>query len=142
MTKNEWMRWSYQERKKTFLELLGGKCNQCGSTSKLEFDHIDRHSKKDTITNLLTYKIEVIYEEIKKCQLLCEKCHEDKTRNELGRAKHGSVSMYRYHKCRCLECRTIWNAKTNEYKKKAKLLRSSVIGNTSVSGTEDSRIIA
>ena len=48
----------------------GGKCAECGSSEKLEFDHIIPHSKggADTYRNL---------------QLLCEQCNRSKS-NEIG----------------------------------------------------------
>lgn len=56
----------------------------------------------------------VLEVELKKCQLLCSKCHKDKTSSEgsLGknwtnqpRQKHGTVWSYTKYKCRCVECK-------------------------------------
>lgn len=139
ITKNEWMRREYYKRKEELITLLGGQCVRCASTSKseLQFDHIEREGKTDKITSLITYKRERVLEELKKCQLLCKSCHNEKTRDELGRARHGTIYMYRRFRCRCEPCRVVWNRKSKEWKIKS--LRSGRIDNPSVSETEDSR---
>ena len=68
------------------LNRLGGKCLVCGTTSNLEFDHIDPNTKKFQITAGLSYKLEVLFEEVDKCQLLCKKHHIEKTK--LNREYH------------------------------------------------------
>ena len=72
-----------KERKKIHkqkcLERLGGKCVVCGTTENLEFDHIDKTTKKFKITNGLSYSLEKLYEEVDKCQLLCKKHHIEKS---------------------------------------------------------------
>ncbi len=42
-------------------------------------------------------------------------------------AKHGTPSMYRHHKCRCVLCRTVWNERTQQYKIAKKLKRKRQI---------------
>lgn len=134
MTKNEWMKHSYYERKQQLIVLLGGKCKECSSIIDLEFDHIDPKTKKAAITQLLTYKLETVYEEIEKCQLLCRVCHKLKNKIDNGEAKHGTLSMYRYHRCRCENCRIVWNLATKRWKlKRKKILRSGVMGSTQLS---------
>lgn len=71
----------YYNRKQTYLDYLGNKCVKCGSQENLEFDHIDPKSKKFTICARLTYKPEIVYAELDKCQLLCKECHIAKTTN-------------------------------------------------------------
>jgi len=51
----------------------------------LEFDHVDPTSKKYVITRILDYPLEILLQELRKCQLLCPPCHEEKT--ELDRQK-------------------------------------------------------
>lgn len=55
---------------------LGGCCVVCGSTSALEFDHIDPATKTATLHALVRQdswrKMEA---ELGKCQLLCKPCH-------------------------------------------------------------------
>tara|TARA_B100001564_G_C20571144_1_gene638392 strand:- start:28 stop:444 length:417 start_codon:yes stop_codon:yes gene_type:complete len=73
-----------KERKKKHrqecLNRLGGKCAVCGTTSNLEFDHIDPKTKKFKITAGLSYRLEVLFEEVDKCMLLCKKHHIEKTK--------------------------------------------------------------
>lgn len=68
-----------------FYEYLGGKCESCGTTENLEFDHIDPNSKKFSVTERLPETppgypyTELVWEEVDKCQLLCTSCHKKKT---------------------------------------------------------------
>lgn len=91
--------------------MLGGKCITCGTTKKLEFDHIDSKTKEFNIVHGLSKPWSALVEELAKCQLLCKKCHEIKTwsLDNRKRAKHGTPSMYTNNKCRCNKCRIGWN---------------------------------
>lgn len=71
-----------KERKQHLVERLGGKCVKCGTTHLLEFDHIDPLKKSFTIASKITAPIEVLYEEVDKCQLLCRYCHYEKTKRQ------------------------------------------------------------
>ena len=71
-----------KERKQHLLERLGGKCVGCGVTENLQFDHINPEEKSFTIAAKLTSSIEVLYEEVDKCQLLCPYCHLEKTKED------------------------------------------------------------
>jgi hypothetical protein len=68
-----------EKHKKYLIEMLGGKCAGCGTTTNLQFDHIDRNSKLFCITHQLASKLEKLIEEANKCQLLCDSCHRIKT---------------------------------------------------------------
>ena len=60
----------------------------CGSTEKLEFDHIDSDKKKLALAKQLTVAMTTIDEELKNCQLLCHSCHMQKTKQAHdGRSK-------------------------------------------------------
>ena len=78
-------RW-YHERRAQYVEMLGGKCAECGATEELQFDHKDRKTKKFAIGKLFTKAQEVVLEELKKCQLLCQPCHIEKSRPEISAA--------------------------------------------------------
>ena len=88
-------RWRAARREKV-LDYLGGKCQNCGGTEDLEVDHIDpstkdpslkRKGEHDTRGFRYTRTWSWIVEELKKCQLLCLKCHQEKT--------HGSIDIGR-----------------------------------------------
>ena len=73
----------YNKKKRAIcLEYLGGKCVKCGTTERLEFDHIKRDTKKYNIAPRVTYNFNYLKEELDKCQLLCAPCHLDKTASE------------------------------------------------------------
>mgnify|MGYP001617023980 CR=1 FL=1 len=96
-----------EERRKWSLKYLGGECVECFSVSDLEFDHIDRFTKKHNVSSLFSSSINVLKEELDKCQLLCDKHHNDKTLREKGMIRavgvHGTISSYRY--CHCSKCK-------------------------------------
>ncbi len=73
----------YRQKKRAIcLEYLGGKCVKCGTTERLEFDHIKRDTKKYNIAPRVTYNFDYLKEELDKCQLLCPPCHLNKTASE------------------------------------------------------------
>ena len=72
----------HKEKRAICLEYLGGKCVKCGTTERLEFDHIDRTTKKYTIASRVTNNFTILKEELNKCQLLCAPCHLEKTAKE------------------------------------------------------------
>ncbi len=59
--------------------MLGGKCVKCESVENLQFNHIDPNTKSFAIGKLLNFPKQVVSDELKKCQLLCKSCHNDKT---------------------------------------------------------------
>ena len=74
----------YEERRARIIKKLGGRCAQCGSTERLEIDHVDRHKKRfDFGKRLAGIAARKIPAEIAKCQLLCRPCHEIKTIEDL-----------------------------------------------------------
>ena len=117
------------ERKQWALKQHGNKCCKCGAIEDLEFDHIDRKTKRINVSEMWMYKLETFLEEFRKCQLLCQKCHLDKSRKDgslktRGETKHGTGTAYVGHKCRCLLCRE-WKRKYSRewmrnYRKKKK----------------------
>ncbi len=50
--------------------------------SRHKFDHINPLEKSFDISRKMTAPLEVLYPEIDKCQLLCSKCHIEKTKND------------------------------------------------------------
>lgn len=72
----------YHTKREELIKLLGGICVKCGSTENLHFDHIDPQSRSFKIGRLLNYSSEELAKEVKKCQLLCRKCHGEKSKKE------------------------------------------------------------
>lgn len=101
------------KKKQRAINLLGGKCVNCNTLERLQFDHIknDREGSKKTITYMLnTTSWEKVMEELKKCQLLCFSCHIKKSNSERGRTGlhlHGTMTKYRADKCRCADCKRV-----------------------------------
>ena len=58
------------------------KCVKCGTTDKLEWDHIDPSTKSFVITQRYHWTTERLENELKKCQRLCRPCHIAKTAKE------------------------------------------------------------
>ena len=77
---NEYNRKWITNRKNLLKEKMGGKCVKCGTTEHLQFDHINPLEKSYNISNNFFRKD--IDKEIAKCQLLCSKCHLEKTKND------------------------------------------------------------
>lgn len=91
------------------------KCTKCGSVSNLELDHIKREGKLSH--NIWSWSKEKREEEIEKCQVLCHDCHKEKTKEEWEKlCKHGTLTMYKDYRCRCIECKKIWNEATKKWK--------------------------
>ena len=90
----EWL----HERRKVAQDYLGGKCVVCGSTSNLEFHHIDPSQKEKRIRPLLSCKWDKLKKELDKCELRCHEHH-----LEAHAAKHGSRTRYA-NGCRCELC--------------------------------------
>ena len=70
----------YKRNKQKYVDKLGGKCVECGSTELLQFDHINPLEKSFTITS--NFHRKDLDEELAKCQLLCPTCHLEKTKND------------------------------------------------------------
>ena len=83
---------------------LGGRsCEHCGSDYRLNIHHINPDEKVGHA--IWSWKESRIEAELTKCIVLCEKCHQ-KLHNPRTVA-HGTITMYKNHKCRCEECRAI-----------------------------------
>ena len=62
-------------------------CVDCGESDKivLEFDHIDRATKVNTIANLCkSSSLKKVMEEVAKCEVRCANCHRRKTAKQVG----------------------------------------------------------
>lgn len=98
-----------RDRRKKFLMLLGGKCEECGSTKNLEFDHKDPSKKEFGVSRFINSPEEFVKKEVDKCRLLCKKCHKKKTHEKWEYSspptEHGSLWMYKRYSCRCELCK-------------------------------------
>ncbi len=66
-------------RKQAFF-LNGDKCNKCGENREylLDFHHLEKEKKENTISFLIVRgRFKDMFEEIKKCVLLCANCHRE-----------------------------------------------------------------
>ncbi len=89
-----------------------GPCKVCLSWENLEVDHIDRKTK--VTHKVWSWREEKRQEELKKCQVLCKKCHQIKTKKErFIPIPHGSSAHYR-RGCRCNECSVAFRLSKNE----------------------------
>jgi len=106
----------YVKRMNRIIDHLGGRCVKCGSSDRLQIDHVDPEMKEFDVSHMCGSRWVVLVAELKKCQLLCYSHHREKTTQEQTTAKgtHGTLSSYRY--CHCEICR----AAKNEYMKKWK----------------------
>lgn len=116
----------YARRRIKAVNYLGGKCVRCGATERLEFDHIDPATVSFRVAGNVLLKWCHLVEELKKCQLLCNKCHWAKTRidRKVG-PRHGTRNNYVNYGCRCADCRkvntTYFNALHKLQRKQRKL---------------------
>ncbi len=108
--------------------ILGNRCTACKTTrGPFEFDHIDRKTKSFNIGHKLHYSWEKVYQELRKCQLLCKTCHNYKTYvvegvHNKGTAQHGSHYMTYDLGCRCYEC-LLFRRKRNESRRTTNITR-------------------
>ena len=73
----------HYERRAMCEARLGNACARCGTTKgPFQFDHIKPEDKSFTIAGKLRIKLPKLLKEVDKCQLLCGKCHLEKTFNE------------------------------------------------------------
>jgi 5-methylcytosine-specific restriction endonuclease McrA len=110
----------YHKRMGEAISSLGGKCVKCGATEDLEIDHVNPAEKSFTVSMLWSVSKERFEAELSKCQLLCKKCHNEKSILEAGKKLvknqdvHGTLSSYRY--CKCELCRAAKSAYTKIHK--------------------------
>jgi 5-methylcytosine-specific restriction endonuclease McrA len=121
---NKYMKGRYKKRRAQVIEKLGGCCAVCKTTEELQIDHIDRATKEYNVAHIFSANEEKFWNEISKCQLLCKKCHKEKTDREnvsLGIKKehdHGTINMYITDKCRCDLCKKANKDYMQQYRKK------------------------
>ena len=70
----------YHNKRADLIDRLGGKCSVCGSAEDLQFDHMDSSLKEFAISSNLQRSSQYLAGELDKCQLLCKKCHINKSK--------------------------------------------------------------
>ena len=118
--KREYRRKWMQARREDAIAFLGSSCRVCGRTDNLEFDHIDKDLKSNSIQSLISGRWEVLELELRKCQLLCANCHKYKTKLENVVDNHGTHSRYTSGGCRCRPCKDAHNLATAEWRNRNK----------------------
>jgi len=85
-------------------------CVKCGSSERLEVDHIDPATKVHHC--VWSWSQERRDAELEKCQVLCRACHHAKTGRESRERmlKHGTPTRYMAGKCRCEPCRAAYSS--------------------------------
>lgn len=114
-TRSEQQKYQREWCAKNRAAFLDGKsCVVCGTTERLEVDHIDPALKVSH--NVWSWAPARRAAELAKCQVLCNTHHKAKTRADRPVPEHGTISRYGgIHKCRCVDCRKANSdrAKTN-----------------------------
>jgi len=102
----------YHERRSEMLAKLGGKCVVCQTKRKLHIHHKDPTEKSFNFAKGWGRPWLEIEAELAKCELRCEKHH-----IKVHEAKHGTISRYRGHRCRCEPCRMAWSQAMKRWKR-------------------------
>jgi len=87
------------------------RCRFCGSTKTLELDHINPIEKESH--RIWTWSKERQKEELKKCRVLCHKCHKERHRRPL---QHGTEYVYCNYACRCNKCKEAHSLHLKKYR--------------------------
>ena len=102
-------------------------CAKCGSTDRLELDHIN--PKKKVSHRIWSWSKERREAELAKCQVLCEKCHQEKTTQQLSKPLvHATNNAYNRKNCRCQLCRDFVAAR---FRRQRAFKRNNIIASSS-----------
>ena len=111
----------YYEYRRRDMEYVakGGpvECAHCGSTERLEFDHVDPSLKSFDVCRRKSHKRDDYLAELDKCQILCNACHRRKTASENSGFTHGTYYAFAKAKCDCAECqcaKRVYNDRRSE----------------------------
>lgn len=105
----EYMLKRYHERMDLARTKLGSVCCRCGGSENLQIDHKDPAAKSFTVAKCWSFALERFNQELEKCQLLCNNCHQKKTCQDNNKVfvkdqdTHGTLSSFRY--CKCALCK-------------------------------------
>lgn len=119
-----YMRNRYRNKRDWLLKLLGGKCSSCGTDKNLNVDHKNSADKGFRAADVHSVSDAKIKKELPNLQILCTKCHKEKTQKSWDRAvpkaKCGTYWKYRKHGCRCKPCVDAYKAKLKEWRENRK----------------------
>lgn len=81
-----------RKKKLDAIAILGGECQQCGydtNFASLSFHHVDEQTKSFGLdsTSLRHYNVDMIAEEVEKCELPCSNCHMETHYPHLAKAQ-------------------------------------------------------
>jgi 5-methylcytosine-specific restriction endonuclease McrA len=116
----QWMK----KRRQAWIDSKGGCCARCGATDSLEVDHIDPAKKTMEPSYIWSRTAAAVAEELSNCQVLCSRCHLNKTFGTTG-IRHGTTNGYKHYKCRCQLCRDA-NAASVQRQRAAKAVRHAL----------------
>lgn len=76
------------------INLLGGKCQDCGENKPwlLSFHHKNSYEKEFNISSFRTYRWSLLEKEILKCDLLCHNCHYKRHFLEIKKDNRNTIS--------------------------------------------------
>ena len=88
------------DRRSSFMQHQS--CCDCGSTFDLQLHHLDRTKKISH--SIWSWSEKRRTEELKKCVVVCGRCHRIRTRAQRYNLIHGTRNGYAGYGCRCPEC--------------------------------------
>jgi hypothetical protein len=96
----------YHRLRREYIELMGGKCVDCGTQDNLEFDHAIAATKSFDVGRLLNYSKTKRDQELAKCVLRCSECHKKKSvrMKDVNVVAHGE-GLSGKRNCKCEPCR-------------------------------------
>ena len=133
---NEYMKRRWRIRRRNAVAFLGGHCKDCGSVRGLQFDHKDPKQKSFTIARGSSFSDARFWAEIKKCQLLCGKCHVNKSRLDGSTTKGAKRPNCKLTRNKVLACKekhmagVSFRKLASEYGVSHPTVRSAVLGLT------------
>ena len=117
----EWIK----KRRASFLQAKS--CAVCGSIKRLEVDHRDPSKKEHEVRNLWSRKAMIRDKELGKCQVLCNACHKEKTKQDYIERRrplvHGTEHGYDVWRCKCRECKAAHSKGTTRRRLKTAIKR-------------------
>lgn len=110
IAKAEWYQRVCKKRRRDFFR--DKFCVDCGSTKRLELDHINPVKKiSHNVWSWTEHRREA---ELAKCTVRCRYCHIERHAIEHRKFIHGTTTMYFNHGCRCNPCRLAASKCRNE----------------------------